>query len=223
MRKNLSALIPAAGDGERLGLGPKGNILLGGRPLIIWLSQKLLQFADELIVAVSEENEAFVASSLSSHGVAARIIIGGSTRQETVALLVEKAEYDYVLIHNVACPFASAALIEQVCSEARNHGAAAAYLYPDVPVGVIENDMLVTHQERGAIGLVQAPQAYKRLQLLDVIRQAEVNGIRKQSTSELWQHFNLPLRAVPGEKTNLKLTTQHDLLMAQSLVEFLSQ
>ena len=52
----VSFLIPAAGTGERLGMGPKGFLELQGRPLLCWLADKALQVADEVLVAVPAQH-----------------------------------------------------------------------------------------------------------------------------------------------------------------------
>ena len=53
---SVSFLIPAAGTGERLGMGPKGLLELQGRPLLCWLADKALQVAGEVLVAVPAEH-----------------------------------------------------------------------------------------------------------------------------------------------------------------------
>ena len=52
MADAVAALVPAAGLGARLGLGPKAFVRVGGRPLLAWAVAALASCVDEVIVAV---------------------------------------------------------------------------------------------------------------------------------------------------------------------------
>ena len=47
----VAVLIPAAGMGERLGLGPKATLPLAGRPVVDWVVDKARQLGHEVLVA----------------------------------------------------------------------------------------------------------------------------------------------------------------------------
>mgnify|MGYP003557009793 CR=1 FL=1 len=83
----MSVLVPAAGTGERLGMGPKGFLELQGRPLLCWLADKALQVADEVLVAVPAQYVGEAAAMLP----ACRVIAGGATRHDSVARLARAA------------------------------------------------------------------------------------------------------------------------------------
>lgn len=48
----MSALVPAAGAGTRLGLGPKALLEIDGKPLLRSLVDRLLRVANEVVLAV---------------------------------------------------------------------------------------------------------------------------------------------------------------------------
>ena len=50
-RNQVAVLVLAAGGSERLGLGPKAGLALGGRPLLDWVVDKALQIGDRVIMA----------------------------------------------------------------------------------------------------------------------------------------------------------------------------
>jgi 2-C-methyl-D-erythritol 4-phosphate cytidylyltransferase len=58
--------------------------------------------------------------------------------------------------------------------------------------------------------------------LLEVLALAAANGWSEQSTLQLVLRAGLPVRAVAGEKTNIKLTTEEDWAMAASLKRWLT-
>ena len=120
-RAGLSFLLLTGGAGERLGLGPMDFLELAGRPLLCWLADKAWQVADEVLVAVPEDRVEATAALLPG----CRVIAGGATRQDSIALLAAQARGDWLLVHEAARPFASIALFEQVITTARQHGCAA--------------------------------------------------------------------------------------------------
>ena len=86
-RTGVSCLIPAAGAGLRVGQGTKGFLSLSGRPLLCWVADKALQVADEVIVAVPADRLE-VATRLLPR---CRLLAGGGSRHDSVALLAEQA------------------------------------------------------------------------------------------------------------------------------------
>lgn len=213
----VSFLIPAAGTGERLGMGPKGLLELQGRPLLCWLADKALQVAGEVLVAVSAEHVDEVAAMLP----ACRVIAGGATRHDSVVRLARVASGEWCLVHDAARPFASVALFRGVLAAARATGCAGAFLDPEVPVARIGGGFVLEGFERDEVAVFQAPQVFARGLLLDLIARAEAVGRRPQSTLQLALQAGVPVSAVAGEKHNIKLTTPQDWRHAALLEEHL--
>lgn len=212
-----SFLIPAAGEGSRLGLGPKALLQLEGRPLLAWLSEKALRCADEVLVAAPRE----MVSDFARLCPGCVCIAGGETRQESIANLAEASTHPWLLLHDVARPFVSEALLRRVGAAARVHGCAGAFLDPEVPVATLVDGRVEQAFLRDQVGIFQAPQAFSRQVLLDISRQARQHGWHTQSTIQLALRAGIRVDAVAGEKTNIKLTTAEDWDMAQHLVALL--
>ena len=210
-------LIPAAGGGERLGLGPKALLILEGEPLLSWVSRKALQFSNDVIVAVPP------GSTANYEGLCpgCTIIEGGATRQESVALLTHNSTREWVLITDVARPFASLGLYGAVLDLARETGVAGAFLMSDVPVARIENNRVTQTLLSNQAGIFQAPQAFLRKLLMALTEEAGANSWQLQSTLELALRAGVEVGVVPGEKFNIKLTSHEDWRCAQHLTEFL--
>lgn len=213
----ISILIPAAGQGTRLGLGPKALLELGGRPLVAWLAAKSLRVAAEVLVAAPPgAEEQFVALC-----PGCRIIAGGDTRQGSVAALAKAARGDCVLIQDVTRPFASAGLLRAVADAAMTTGTAGAFAGAEVPVARLRDGRVLEAFASDEVGIFQSPQAFRRELLLAVLARAAAEGWQAQSTLQLALRAGLAVAAVPGEKTNIKLTTAQDWTLAQSLKELL--
>ena len=209
----VSCLIPAAGMGVRLGQGSKGFLMLSGRPLLCWLVDKALQVADEVIVAVPPDRVDEASELLP----ACRVIAGGGSRHDSVGLLVAASRGDWLLLHDAARPFASVGLLERVLVAAREHGCAGAILDPEVPVARLRDGFVVEALPRHEAGVFQSPQAFARGQLLDMLERARDHGWQPQSTLQLALLAGLPVAAVAGEKTNIKITTAEDWQQADML------
>ncbi len=214
---DLSILIPAAGIGERLGLGPKAFLELGGKPLVSWLAQKALKVAAEVLIAAPPGH----LDRMIALCPGCRCIQGGPNHQETVARLVEVSTKPRLLVQLVARPFVTARLMRAVAAAAGETGAAGAFLELEVPTARIQGGFVVHAFRRDEIGVFQAPQAFDRDLLSGVLAEAAVQGWLEQSTLQLVLRAGLPVRVVPGEKTNLKLTTVEDWKLAESLREWL--
>lgn len=217
-REDLSILIPAAGQGDRLGHGPKAFLELRGRPLVAWLADKARRVATEVVIAAPPDRLE-EARALSP---GCRCIAGGATHQESVARLAQAATRPTVLVQIAARPFVTEQLLRRVADAARDAGAAGAFLFQDVPVALVDGARVVQDLPADRVGLFQAPQAFDRALLAGVLARAAAEGWTAQTTLQLVLRAGLPVQAVPGEKTNIKLTTPEDLLLASALGELLA-
>jgi 2-C-methyl-D-erythritol 4-phosphate cytidylyltransferase len=105
----VTAVIAAAGSGERLGAGgPKAFVPLGGRPMIAWSLDACLgcDAVAGVVVAVPGGHE---------HGLdgleRVRTVDGGSTRAESVANALATVDTEYVAIHDAARPLLTPELL----------------------------------------------------------------------------------------------------------------
>lgn len=214
---DVSVLIPAAGRGDRLGKGPKAFLEMAGRPALCWIVEKALRMASEVIIAAPPGHLDRVTPLCPG----CTVIEGGSTRQESIGRLVGKSARPWLLIQDAARPFASLGLMRAVLDAARGGGAAGAFLGPEVPVAIIREGIVVQDFRADQVGVFQAPQAFERALLVKVLALAAERGWTEQSTLQLVLRAGLPVRAVPGEKTNLKLTTEEDMELAAGLLRWL--
>ena len=209
----ISALLPAGGGGTRLGLGDKGFLELAGKSLLHWVAEKAREVADEVVVAVPGERLAQARALLPG----CVVVAGGATRHASIARLADAASGDWMLVHDVARPFASVALMRAVLAAASGCGCAGAMLDPEVPVARLRDGRVVEALARSEAAIFQAPQAFDRALLLRLLRDAAEARWEPQSTLQLAVRAGIPVAAVPGEKTNIKITTADDWRLAQLL------
>ena len=213
----VSFLIPSAGGGERLGLGCKGFLQLAGRPLLAWVADKGRLVADEVIVAVPAARVGEAQALLPG----CRVIVGGETRHDTVALLAEAARGDWLLLQDVARPFSSIGLFSAVLEAARDTGCAGTFVDPEVPVARLRDGRVEAVLRRDQVGVFQSPQVFSREVMASMLRHAGDSGSRPQSTMQLAVEVGVAIAAVAGDKHNIKLTTPIDWQMAALLEDHL--
>lgn len=216
MNMDVTALIAAAGQGTRLGLGPKAFLELGGISLLERVQATASEVAGEIKVAVPAGSETRARALLPSP---VDIRAGADTRQGTFASLLETVRTDWVLLLDIARPLLSTGLCRRVLAAARATGAAGAYVPALVPCAQVDADGRV----RSAIPasdyqLPQMPQAFRTDLLRDVFMRAAAAGLKRQTVWQLAVELGLPLQAVPGEADNIKITEPIDWRLAQAIL-----
>jgi 2-C-methyl-D-erythritol 4-phosphate cytidylyltransferase len=203
----ISALIPAAGSGERLGMGAKALLELHGKTLLERSIAAFVGIADEIIVALPE---AHLQMPLEN----ARAVAGGTTRQESVLNLLHAATGDVVLIHDAARPFLPKAVVERVLAGVSECGAATAAL----PVA----DTLVLEQsgrwgsltDRSQMRAVQTPQGFWRTLLLEAHARADAEQVSATDDAGLVARLGLPVVLALGDERLFKVTRTGDWALA---------
>lgn len=208
-----SALIPAAGQGTRLGLGPKCLLRLGERSLLEILIGTLAPLVDEILVTAGKGYESEIEKLVEGR---ATVISGGSTRQESIDHLLAVCTGEIVLIQDAARPFATPDLCGKVLDAAGEYHAAGAFLDPVVPVGHLVDGMVASCHTRQEARIFQAPQAFRRDVLINARK--EMDDREFQSTAQMVMKAGYALRSIPGEPENIKITTPLDWLIAQKVI-----
>jgi 2-C-methyl-D-erythritol 4-phosphate cytidylyltransferase len=215
MTERVAALVPAAGQGTRLGLGPKAFVPLAGRPLLAWAVQALAPWVDEVVVAVPEAALSAAAELLADAAGATpvRCVAGGATRQATVELLALATDAELVLVHDAARPFLDATVVRAAVAAARTHGACS--------VAIAVADTLVRASDGGAVDraallAVQTPQGFRRELLLRAHAHARASGATATDDAGLVRALGVAVAWVPGAAQLFKVTGPDDLALAEA-------
>ena len=212
-------VVPAAGSGSRMGGEVKQFRPLGGAPVLV---QTLRAFARHpqvgpLVAAVPAPSVEAVGEMLADHGVRARVVAGGASRQASVAhgLAALPPNTPLALVHDAARPFVPQRVITQVIAQAHAHGAAAAALpvadtLRQGGIGPLFGDTV----PRDGMWAMQTPQGAR----LGWLRRA-YGHTRTIATDEagLLQAVGYPVRIVEGDARNRKLTHASDWPLAEAL------
>lgn len=212
-----AALIVAAGRGIRAGGEiPKqwrdlGDMSVAERTLRAFASHPCV---DRLVLVLHPDD---VERGVAPADPPAEIITGGASRSESVraGLAALEGVAERVLIHDVARPLVSRAVIDAVLDALATHDGAA----PGLPV----TDALWTGSESRVTGAqprhglyrAQTPQGFRLAPILAAHR-AHTGGAADDV--EVALAAGLDVAIVPGEDTNLKITTAEDFARAEILL-----
>lgn len=208
--EEVSALILAAGEGQRMGGLPKAFLRAGDNTLIERVVALVRPYAHEIVVGLPREAIDEGRRRLGDPQLT--VIAGGATRQETVGNLLQRAAQSLVLIHDVVRPFAPAALFAEVLSAGKEHGAATLYLPASCrdAVALKAGNSLGAPLARDDVITLQSPQVYRRDILVDAARLGEERGWNEATTQGLVVRAGNRVHLVRGTPDNIKLTYSED-------------
>jgi 2-C-methyl-D-erythritol 4-phosphate cytidylyltransferase len=211
------ALIVAAGSGERLGMeGPKALVELAGRPLLQWSVDAL-----RTVAAIEQIVVALPAGAHAPEGTSG--VRGGRVRSESVRLALAAAgPGDPVLVHDAARPLLTGELAQATIgvleADETLDGAIAAVPMTDTVKRVASDGVVAETLARDELWGVQTPQVFRRSALeraLDVS-----DEVLAQATDDAWliERAGGRVGVVESTRENLKVTTPHDLVVAETLL-----
>lgn len=222
------AIIPAAGRGVRMrSQTPKALTPLLGRPLLAWTLEPIIDvgFFSEILVACPPEHKDLVDRLLNEEIDAdsrARTVVGGETRQDSVANCLREvsADCDLVAIHDGARPLLTPQLILDVLGRADETGAAIATVPCNDTVKLCNKDGVVSETlNRSRLRLVQTPQCFRHDLLVRAYERARREGYTATDDSALVERTGASVHVVMGSYENIKVTTPEDILFCEEILK----
>ena len=225
MSAMATALVAAAGAGERLGGGkPKALAEIAGRPLVTWCLAALVRSSSvEALVIAAPAGFEDVLRGLASDAapkLPATVVSGGSTRSRSVAKALDAAAAaELVLVHDAARPLVTPELVDR-CVERlqswRCDGVVAAARATDTVKETDAGGRVIATLERTNLWAVQTPQVFKA----DVLRSALASAAleRAYDDAQLVEAAGGDVRVVEAPRENMKVTTAFELRVAELLL-----
>jgi 2-C-methyl-D-erythritol 4-phosphate cytidylyltransferase/2-C-methyl-D-erythritol 2,4-cyclodiphosphate synthase len=210
----VTALIVAAGKGERLGGGvPKQFRPLGGKPVLRWAVEPFLRHAAirDVRVVVGPGQGDLAARALEGCTIGP-FVEGGTERSDSVRAGLRAVATDAVLIHDAARPFCPGPVIARLLASLEFHEGAA----PVLPVGDTlaradrHVDALV---DRSGLVRVQTPQAFRTEALVRAY--GAWSGEPPTDETTVLRAAGMTVAAVEGDPALEKLTTAADWSRAE--------
>lgn len=212
-----AVIIPAAGSGERLGMGvPKALVELAGETLIHRAVRNLASIAELIIVAAPIGSEDEIARAIDVPNV--QVVSGGPRRSQSVANAIKAlpSNFTYVLVHDAARAFAPTDLAQRILNELIG-GAEAVIPALDVvdTIKVVDSESYVVNTpDRTSLRAIQTPQGFTR----EVITRAHAAGKDATDDAALVAELGVRVKVIKGDPLARKITTLDDLAWAKELV-----
>lgn len=249
---SVVAVVTAAGSGTRLGANiPKALVELDGDPLIVHAIRGMIAGGvRQIVVTIPAGYEEDFARALAQFSpssddgkmnsvesgtdpVRVTCVVGGRTRQESVARGLAEVDASVVLIHDAARCLTPPSVIRRVI-EAVEAGAAAVVpvmaVTDTIKRTVVADEKTPAHAQplgatvdRAELRAVQTPQGFAT----ELVKRAHAKG-EKLSASELSaapddaalvELLGKRVWAVAGSSESLKITTPFDLAVAEFLCQ----
>ncbi len=220
----LAVIIPAAGQGQRMGAGKnKALLALGGVPVLIRTVRAFtgLAFVGTVLVVVRPAERGEVRSLLDQYGCQdVALALGGETRQESVyeGLRRLNADYAWVAIHDAARPLVATETIQQGYERVQHCGAVGVGVPVKDTVKVVEGTTIVDTPERSNLWLIQTPQFFSYPLILQAHETARSSGWQGTDDCSLVERSGSPVSIMEGDYSNIKVTTPEDIPVAEALL-----
>jgi 2-C-methyl-D-erythritol 4-phosphate cytidylyltransferase/2-C-methyl-D-erythritol 2,4-cyclodiphosphate synthase len=216
-----TALIVAAGHGVRAGEGlPKQYRPVAGVPVLRRTIEAFLSHPkiEAVQVVISPEHRDLYNQTVSGLSLPAPVV-GGSTRQSSVRLGLEQLAGDpptFVLIHDAARPLIDSATISATIAALAHADAALPIVPAPDTLKRLSGNKVEATIARDSIGLAQTPQGFHFKKIMSAhLTARDTNFTDDASIAEA---AGMTVVAVPGQRTNFKLTTPEDFVIAEALL-----
>lgn len=214
----FAAIVVAAGSGSRAG-GDKQWRPLGGRPVLRWSVEALLNAgAEEVVVVVAADGFDRAAEALA--GLENwRTVVGGAERADSVRAGLEAltgAPDRPVLVHDAARPLLSAGVIRRLLDALPGADGAIAAL-PVSDTLKRGSDRIEATVDRSGLWRAQTPQAFRADRLIAAYA-VWPEGAAATDDAAVVERDGGVVRLVQGDPRLMKLTWPEDFAMAEALI-----
>ena len=229
----VTAVIAAAGSGERLGAGgPKAFVPVGGRPMIEWSIDafRASDSVSSIVVAAPPDSVDDVV-----RGYDLEVVAGGAIRAQSVANALAAVGTEYVAVHDAARPLLTPELVEALVADLDAAPEAAGVIAAAPVTDTIKRASKSSRQfasygngnrrlaierteDRSELWAAQTPQVFRT----EALREAPAAAERPEEATDeamLVERAGGSVLIHPVEGQNLKVTTPLDLRVAELLLQ----
>ena len=226
MKTKVYAIIVAAGKGLRLkGALRKQYITLDGIPILRHTLNKFdsCEQVNQIIVVAPKEdldfcrNEILISAKLQKD---VHLVAGGAERQDSVlsGLNAIESEDGIVLIHDGVRPFVRQSHLVACINGAAEFGACILGIPAFDTVKKVSSTNEITQTlKRDNLWLAQTPQAFQLKLIKKAHETAKQEGFIGTDDASLVERLGEVVKIIPGSRSNMKITDQEDLELAQAL------
>ncbi|MBY0121892.1 2-C-methyl-D-erythritol 4-phosphate cytidylyltransferase [Bacillus sp. S/N-304-OC-R1] len=217
-------IIPAAGQGKRMGAG-RNKVLLELNQLPIFIHTlkvfEMDQDCNGIYLAINPRDESEMKALLHEHHITKVVALapGGKERQHSIynALKFVKQK-GIILVHDAARPFINKKLLDPLVKAAEENGASILAVPVKDTVKKAAGKIVTETVERTSLWAVQTPQAFRFSILMQAYQKAEQDDFLGTDDASLVERIGHNVVIVEGSYDNIKLTTPEDLYFAEAII-----
>lgn len=216
-KNKISAILLAGGEGKRMGLPtPKQFLMLGEKPI--------LTYSLELFASLDEIGEIIVVADKQYHALfshdALHLAQPGKRRQDSLfnGLSLVHPKSQWILVHDAARPFVGLKELKELIREGQKVGAATLATPVKATIKEGEKSFALRTLDRERLFEIQTPQLIKKNLLIEGFKIANEKKLTVTDDVSLVELLGHPVKLVQGNFSNIKITTQEDLIIAHAFI-----
>ena len=218
----LSVIVTAGGSSSRYGKTNKLLEKIDNKEVIIHSIEAFVPFCPlETIVAASESVESILKELLKKYCIKnVKIVRGGAARQASIynALKALSDVPDIVVIHDAARPLVKKEDIKKCIKKALETKAAIVAVKAVDTIKIVkENNKIESTPDRDTLWAVQTPQIFDYSLIMEAHKKLE--GQSFSDDASMLEYLGKDVYVSEGSRSNIKITTPEDLLIAKNLYE----
>ena len=217
----VAAILPAAGQDRRMGANQNKLFLtLNDSSVLEETLRKLISHPQicHIYLVYAQEDQEFLNSLSALPDLT--LVLGGQRRQDSVAAALAQIQTDrlveIVIVHDAARPLCSTTLISRVIRALEHYQAVIPVIPLKDTIRQINGDQVKLINRQNYVA-TQTPQGFHLSPYWQATLQSQQEDWEVTDDASLLEKAGIPVHLIPGEETNLKITTPLDLEFARFL------
>jgi 2-C-methyl-D-erythritol 4-phosphate cytidylyltransferase/2-C-methyl-D-erythritol 2,4-cyclodiphosphate synthase len=214
-----TVIIVAGGIGARLGSEtPKQYLLIHGKPVLNHTISAFSNHPDvkQIIVVIGKDHDELYQKATIGLPKLLPPVYGGETRQESVYQAIQSlnlSDDDILLIHDAARPCISKDSIDRIIQSLKSNQAASLGIAIADTLRKTNGTEFQSIIDRQNVYAMQTPQGFH----FGIIKSAheKFKGQNFTDDTSLVTEMGIPVSIVNGNRTNIKITTPEDMMIAE--------